>query len=241
MNANAETPTTESQPNLLAGILKRLGTIAAMFTVIAAILFLAAGRLTWPWAWLYLGISIASVMINGVVMLRTNPGTIAERGEAKLTRKWDQIVSSLYALAMYLLLPLVAGLDLRMGWTADPDLAAHLAGAVTYAAGLGLFAWGMIANAYFSTAVRIQTDRGHTVCDSGPYRFVRHPGYASLILQGIGVPILLGSFWALIPGVAAAVLISIRTSFEDRTLRAELPGYVDYVQRVRWRLIPGIW
>jgi protein-S-isoprenylcysteine O-methyltransferase Ste14 len=89
--------------------------------------------------------------------------------------------------------------------------------------------------------VRIQTDRGHTVCDTGPYRFVRHPGYVGLILQAVGVPILLGSFWALIPGVAAAVLISIRTSFEDRTLRAELPGYVDYVQRVRWRLIPGIW
>jgi protein-S-isoprenylcysteine O-methyltransferase Ste14 len=241
MNTNAQTPSTESHPSLLVGILKRLGTIAAMFTFIAAILFLAAGRVNWLWAWVYLGISIASVIINGVVVLRTNPGTIAERGEAKLTRKWDQIVSGLYALASYLLLPLVAGLDVRLGWTADPDLAVHAAGALVYAAGLGLLAWAMAANAFFSTAVRIQTDRGHTVCDTGPYRFVRHPGYVGLILQAVGVPILLGSFWALFPGIAAAILIGIRTSFEDRTLQVELPGYVDYVRRVRWRLIPGIW
>jgi protein-S-isoprenylcysteine O-methyltransferase Ste14 len=241
MNTRSEAQLAEKRPNIMAGILKRFGTIAVVFVFEAVVLFLAAGRINWTEAWVYLGISIAIVVINGAVVLHTNPGTIAERGEAKLTRKWDQIVSGLYALASYLLLPLVAGLDVRLGWTADPDLAVHAAGALVYAAGLGLLAWAMAANAFFSTAVRIQTDRGHTVCDTGPYRFVRHPGYVGLILQAVGVPILLGSFWALIPGVAAAVLISIRTSFEDRTLRAELPGYVDYVQRVRWRLIPGIW
>jgi protein-S-isoprenylcysteine O-methyltransferase Ste14 len=99
----------------------------------------------------------------------------------------------------------------------------------------------MIANAYFSTAVRIQLDRGHTVCRTGPYRFVRHPGYVGFILQSISVPFLLGSWWALIPGIAATVLMIMRTSLEDRTLRAELPGYQDYVWDVRYRLVLGIW
>jgi protein-S-isoprenylcysteine O-methyltransferase Ste14 len=158
-----------------------------------------------------------------------------------MTRKWDKIVSGLYALAMYFALPLVAGLDVRFGWARDISVAWHVAGAVVFAVGLELSAWAMIANAYFSTAVRIQSDRGHTVCSTGPYRFVRHPGYVGFILQSISVPFLLGSLWALIPGITATVLMIIRTSLEDRTLQAELPGYQDYVQKVRYRLVPGIW
>ena len=99
----------------------------------------------------------------------------------------------------------------------------------------------MLTNAYFSTAVRIQTDRGQTVCRSGPYRFVRHPGYVGAILQSLGIPFLLGSWWALIPGLAAVVFIVIRTALEDRTLQYELVGYWDYAQEVRFRLVPGIW
>lgn len=99
----------------------------------------------------------------------------------------------------------------------------------------------MTANTYFSTAVRIQSDRGQTVCSTGPYRFVRHPGYVGFVLQSISVPFLLGSLWALIPGIVATVLMIIRTSLEDRTLQAELPGYQDYVHKVRYRLVPGIW
>jgi len=158
-----------------------------------------------------------------------------------MTKKWDKVVSGLYALAMYLALPSVAGLDERFGWTGDLSVTWHVAGAVVLAAGVGLSAWAMIANAYFSTAVRIQTDRGHTVCSTGPYRFVRHPGYVGFILQALGLPILLGSLWALIPGITATVLMIIRTSLEDRTLQAELPGYQDYVQKVRYHLVPGIW
>ena len=136
---------------------------------------------------------------------------------------------------------LVAGLDERFGWAGDLGVAWHVAGAVALAAGLELSSWAMIANAYFSTAVRIQDERGQRVVSSGPYWFVRHPGYVGLILEAIGVPLLLGSWWALIPGVAGAVCMAIRTSFEDRMLRAELPGYQDYAQRVRYRLVPGIW
>ncbi len=99
----------------------------------------------------------------------------------------------------------------------------------------------MITNAYFSTAVRIQGDRGQTVCRTGPYQFVRHPGYIGTFLQSLGIPFLLGSLWALIPGIMAVVFMIIRTSMEDRTLQAELPGYQDYIQKVRYRIIPGIW
>lgn len=241
MNMKAENPPTENHPDVLAGVLKRFGTIATMFVFIGAILFLAAGRLDWPWAWVYLAISVAGVTINGSVTLRGHPETIAERGEAKFTEKWDKVVSGLFGLAMYLILPLVAGLDIRMGWTGDLGAGWQVGGAVAYAAGLELLGWSMVANAYFSVVVRIQDDRGHSVCDTGPYRFVRHPGYAGIVLQALGTPFLLGSLWALIPGVAAAVLITIRTVLEDKTLQAELAGYSDYAQRVRYRLLPGLW
>jgi protein-S-isoprenylcysteine O-methyltransferase Ste14 len=241
MDMKSEIQPAEKKPNVIAGIVKRLLTIVITFALIAVILFLAAGSLNWIWAWVYLGISIIMVLINGTITLRKSPETIAERGEAKITEKWDKVVSGLYFLAMYVALPLVAGLDIRFGWTRGLSLAWHVAGCVLYAGGLELASWAMMANAFFSTAVRIQSDRGHTVCDRGPYRFVRHPGYAGFILQAIGVPFLLGSLWALIPGIISAVLMIIRTSFEDRLLRAGLPGYLDYTQKVHYRLFPGIW
>lgn len=241
MYTKSKVPPSENHRTLVAGILKRAGTVAIFLVLIAAILFLAAGRLNWTWAWVYLGISLASVLINAPIMLHTSPETIAERGEIRMTKTWDKVVSGFYALAMYFALPLVAGLDVRFGWTQDPGVGWHVGGAIVLAVGLELTSWAMIANAYFSTAVRIQSDRGQTVCSSGPYRFVRHPGYLGVILQCMSAPILLGSLWALIPGVAAIVLMIIRTSFEDRMLQAELPGYQDYVQKVRYRLIPGIW
>jgi len=231
----------QSQPELTAGILKRAGTVAVFLIIIAAILFLSAGRLDWLWAWVYLGISLVSVIINGAIMLRASPETIAERGQPQETKDWDKLVGGLWGVAIYLALPLVAGLDMRFGWTGEVSLAWHMAGAVALAVGLGLTSWAMIANAYFSTAVRIQTERGHIVCDRGPYRFVRHPGYVGFILQSLSAPFLLGSIWALIPGILAAVLMIIRTALEDGTLQKELPGYPEYVQNVRYRLVPGLW
>ena len=241
MNTKSEIPPTENHPNLAAGIVMRFGAIAIVFVLQAVILFLAAGRLNWTWAWVYLGICLVSVSINGTFMLRTSPETIAERGRPKETKDWDKVVSGLWSLALFLVLPLVAALDVRFGWTRELSAAWHIAGAVVLAVGLGLGGWAMIANAYFSTAVRIQSDRGQTVCRTGPYRFVRHPGYVGFILQSLGIPFLLGSLWALIPGITAAALMIIRTSFEDRMLQAELPGYRDFVQEVRYRLVPGIW
>lgn len=175
-------------------------------------------------------------------MLRRNPETMAERAKAAGMKDWDRIISTLWSLMQFVILLLVAGLDLRYGWTAPPpSLWIHLAGGAVFALGFALFSWAMVTNAYFTAAVRIQTERGQTVCQTGPYRCVRHPGYVGAILQSLAVPFLLGSLWALLPGGLAALLMVVRAAFEDRTLQAELAGYADYARQVRYRLLPGIY
>lgn len=241
MNAKAQIPPAAQPPNLAADILKRGLTVAIFIVLIAFILFLASGRLNWTWAWVYLAICLVSVLINAAFMLPAHPETIAERARAQQTRDWDKLVGGLYGLAVYFALPLVAGLDERFDWTRGLDIPWQVAGAALLAAGFALSGWAMIENTYFSTAVRIQSERGHTVCSSGPYRFVRHPGYAGFILQALSVPFLLGSAWALIPGLIATALMIVRTSLEDRTLQAELSDYPEYAQKVCYRLVPGIW
>ena len=226
---------------MVKGIAMRFAAIVGILAVQAALLFGGAGAFRWPWAWVYFGISLATVLIGGTIVLRTSPELIAERGRPRQMRGWDKAVSGVLLVAGYLALPLVAGLDRRFGWTPAVGAVWHVAGAVVLAAGFGLTVWAMRANAYFSTAVRIQGERGHTVCSQGPYRFVRHPGYVGYTLQSLGIPFLLGSSWALLPALAAVIAMVIRTVFEDRMLQGELAGYREYAQGVRYRLIPGIW
>jgi protein-S-isoprenylcysteine O-methyltransferase Ste14 len=241
MKSQAENPPTNDRPNLIAGILSRFGAIVFMLALEAAILFLAAGRLDWIWAWIFIGINLAVVLVNGTILMRTNPEIVAERGRPKEVKNWDKAVSGLWALAQYLAIPLVAGLDARFGWTRGLGIAWNIAGAVVFTAGMALFGWAMITNAYFSTAARIQSDRGQTVCRSGPYRFVRHPGYSGTVLQAMGTSFLLGSLWSLIPTAAAVACMVARTVLEDRMLQNELPGYKDFARDVPHRLVPGVW
>ncbi len=229
------------QPGVTAGVLARAGQILFVFILLGLILFLGAGTIHWPAAWVFLVISVVSVAINAIFMLRTSPETVAERGLAKGWHKWDKLISGLWAVFQYLLLPLVAALDQRYDVTGEIGFLWQGMGAMVYALSLALSGWAMISNAYFSTAARIQTDRGQQVCRSGPYRFVRHPGYVGFIVQSPAIAILLGSIWALIPAIVASVLMLIRTIMEDRMLQAELPGYSDYSQEVRYRLLPGVW
>jgi protein-S-isoprenylcysteine O-methyltransferase Ste14 len=137
--------------------------------------------------------------------------------------------------------PIVAGLDERFGWSPQTAPAIHLIGLTFFALGQGLFSWAMALNKYFSTLVRIQIDRGHTVATSGPYRYIRHPSYTGYIVSFLGMSLALGSLWALTPTGLIACLLVVRTALEDRTLQDELPGYKDYAERVRYRLLPGIW
>jgi len=136
---------------------------------------------------------------------------------------------------------IIAGLDHRYNWSSEFPLWLNLIGFILISLGYAFAAWAVTENRFFSSVVRIQTDRGHVVCDTGPYRFVRHPGYAGNILALFGIVLALSSVWTLIPAAVASVIAVIRTVLEDQTLQEELPGYRDYAQRVRYRLIPGIY
>lgn len=226
--------------DLRAGIAQRVRQIALMLVFIAAVLFVSAGRLDWPWAWAFLALYVAMILANAYFLLRASPETIARRASAEGVKAWDRVIGGLWALAGTDQL-VVAGLDYRFGWTAPLSLPVHGAGLLIYLAGSALFSWAMIANAYFAAVVRVQVEQGHAVCTTGPYAYVRHPGYAGAILQAIGLPLLLGTLWALLPGLVAAGLMVVRTVLEDRTLHAELPGYREFAQRTRHRLLPGVW
>ncbi len=227
--------------NLAAGIRKRILQVATQTGVQALVLFGAAGTLHWLQAWLYLGTILVGIAVNAILLFRLSPETIAARAETAGAKGWDRVIGGLGALAYFVGVLLVAGLDRRFGWTGALPSRVWLAGAIVCVLGFALFSWAMVSNTYFATLVRIQKERGHTVCTSGPYRFVRHPGYAGFILQSLGVPAFLGSLWALIPGGLAALLMVVRTALEDRTLLEELEGYQEYAQKVRYRLLPGLW
>jgi protein-S-isoprenylcysteine O-methyltransferase Ste14 len=236
-----EFPSSEKQDNLTAGIAARATQILIMFLIMGLELFLGAGTLNWKWAWVYLLISLVSVTINAVFMLRTSPETVAERGKPKEMKTWDKWIGGAIMISQYILVLIIAALDFRFGWTGEIAIIWHIFGAVVYALSLGLTGWAMITNAYFSTAVRIQSDRGQQVCRTGPYHYVRHPGYVGFFLQALSVPMLLGSLWALLFAIPAGVLLVIRTVKEDRMLQDELPGYKEYTHEVKYRLLPGVW
>jgi protein-S-isoprenylcysteine O-methyltransferase Ste14 len=139
------------------------------------------------------------------------------------------------------LIPLTAGLDARFGPSADFSLPIELAALVVILAGYALGSYALMENRFFSGMVRIQTDRGHRVVSSGPYTWVRHPGYAGALLTYLATPLLLDSVWAFLPVVLLLIVLVVRTRLEDQTLQAELPGYSEYARRVRYRLLPGIW
>lgn len=207
------------------------------------ILFLAAGRLDWIWGWVQLIILTAFMAAHPILLIPINPELLAEREKgirAEGVKGWDRWIAGLAA-GMILPLWVVAGLDLRFGWTGSMPLASHIGGALANILGYGLFVWAMVSNAFFAEGVRIQEERGHTVVTGGPYRAVRHPGYAGAILAAVATPFLLGSLWAVIPAGITAGLYVVRTYLEDRTLLEELTGYEAYAAQTRCRLVPGVW
>jgi protein-S-isoprenylcysteine O-methyltransferase Ste14 len=128
----------------------------------------------------------------------------------------------------------------RFHWEPSITVIIMIIGIILYSIGQVIGLWAKKANKFFSSVVRIQTERNQTVCSHGPYRFVRHPGYAGGLIFTIGTPLMLGSFWGLFPAIITLVLLSWRTYMEDKTLKNELPGYCDYAQKVKYRLIPFI-
>jgi len=240
---NDVTPAEPSKvmPDKRAIFWKALPRMGIAIGVFAAALFLSAGRMDWPFAWALLTMQIA---ISVITFLSADPDLIQERlGAFKRkegTKKWDIVLVTLMAVVGPLATMVVAGLDVRFAWTARAP-ALQAAATLVMVPGILLVHWAMRTNRFFSAVVRIQKDRGHTVVTGGPYRFVRHPGYAGSILYCLAMPVMLGSHWALIPGVAVVGIIVLRTALEDRTLQRELPGYTEYASRVGYRLVPGVW
>ena len=238
MSRHTQHVASQSATDISRAVRKRWIQVILQFLILAAILFLASGRPGWTWAWLYLGVGLGLLALNTLILPRE---LIAERGQPKGdAKRWDKVLTTLNILPA-LGMPLVAGLDERFGWSPELALAIHLSALILWALGQGLFSWAMVSNKFFSTVVRLQMERGHSVATGGPYRCVRHPGYTGYILSNSATPLVLGSLWALIPAALSAVLLVMRTAREDRTLRDELPGYDAYTQETRYRLLPGIW
>ena len=234
-------PDSESPPTLkMLAIRYAIDEVVSILGMAVALLW-AAGRWDWWPAWAAIFFMLVWMTAQGVILLRTNPGLIVERlRPPKEAKAWDKVIVSacrLLQLARYIL----AGLDARYGWTAGLPLGAQAAALAVCCLGYGLFTWAMASNTYFSQVVRIQADRGHAVAMGGPYRYVRHPSYAGMILFELAMPTMLGSWPSLAVSAVCALLLVLRTALEDRTLHRELPGYADYAGRVRYRLAPGIW
>jgi protein-S-isoprenylcysteine O-methyltransferase Ste14 len=239
--SEAETPTPAATRSSPRGIARRLFQLGLMILLQAVLLFGSAGSLRWRPGWAYLGLYLLMLVLNAIVLLPNDQGLIEERGRAKEgVPAWDRTFARIYALLGPSIL-IVGGLNARFGWPPALPLWLQVLGGAIMALAYLLFARAMWANRFFSTAVRVQKDRGHTVVSSGPYRFVRHPAYAGSLALCLVTPLLLGSAWALIPGVLTDAAILVRTALEDATLQRELEGYSEYARRVRFRLIPGIW
>jgi protein-S-isoprenylcysteine O-methyltransferase Ste14 len=212
--------------------------------VLFAALFVASGRLDWWAAWGYVGILFASTAISRAVMAKKSPGLMAERGrymQAEGVPAWDRWLMPIVGQYGPLATLIVAGLDQRFHWSPLLPWPIPFAGLAGVILSFALGVWALLVNRFFSAAVRIQTDRGHTVVTTGPYRVVRHPGYAAGIISALCVPLFLSSLWGLVPAGLSCAAIVARTLLEDRKLRAELPGYEDYARKTRFRLIPGLW
>jgi protein-S-isoprenylcysteine O-methyltransferase Ste14 len=215
-----------------------------VYVSIPVVLFVCGGDLGWWQAWVYALLIVAAGVGGRILAERRHPGLMAERQNIERIQEakaWDKVLAPLMALSVGFPLVIVAGLDHRFGWSPVFPLWLTVLGICLIALGYAFSVWAFVENRFFSSVVRIQTDRGHVACDSGPYRIVRHPGYAGNILPLPGIVLALSSLWTLIPAAVALVIAVIRTALEDRTLQEELPGYKEYARGVRYRLFPGIY
>jgi len=213
-----------------------IGTIFFLF-----ILFLSAGRIDYWQGWLYGSINIILTVINTLALLK-DKGLAEERAKYKAgTKSWDKLIIGLLAM-INIIINIVAGLDSgRFYWSPQLHWSIYLLGIVLILIGEVIFLTAQRQNKFFSSVMRIQTDRGHTVCETGLYKFIRHPGYSGMIISVTGVPLILGSLWCIIPSGLSIILILIRTHLEDVTLINELNGYREYTYKTPYRLIPWIW
>lgn len=205
--------------------------------LVGLLLFLPAGTLAYPWGWLLMGILFVPMLVAGFVMLAKSPEFLKKRLDAREKQKAQKGVLGFSGL-MFVAGFVVAGLDFRFGWSKMPGWVTVL-GAVLFLVTYGLYAEVMRENAYLSRTIKVE--QGQTVVDTGLYGIVRHPMYAVTLLLFLVIPLVLGSWYALIAFAFYPVIIVARLKDEEALLARELPGYTAYQQKVKYRLIPFIW
>jgi protein-S-isoprenylcysteine O-methyltransferase Ste14 len=209
--------------------------------LLLAVFFVPAGTLRWPQAWVFLALYLSAVAGFFSWAKKKDPALLKERASPqKDVKPWDRTLIRAYSVFL-VAMPIMAGLDaVRFRWSRVP-FGLILFGFAGLILAMLLVFWVMRENTFASSVVRIQTERGHRVCSTGPYQYVRHPMYVAVILSVVCLPVAMGSLFALVPALVIVGLFILRTSLEDKTLQAELLGYKEYARKVRFRLIPGVW
>jgi protein-S-isoprenylcysteine O-methyltransferase Ste14 len=203
----------------------------------AALLFVSAGTLNWPAAWVFLALFALSVIPASIDLAKNNPDLLDERMKSPIQPNqplWDRV------LVMTLFVFVVPGLDLRWDWSRMP-LWLQIVGSITLLVTLYLLFVTMRHNPYLASVVRVQKERGHKVISTGPYAIVRHPFYAAAIPFFPAIGLLLGSWWAVLLSLLVIAILAYRAVKEEQLLERELDGYANYMKKVRYRLIPYVW
>jgi protein-S-isoprenylcysteine O-methyltransferase Ste14 len=242
MPESSTVQTETSAPPAESRFEKKLIPMLAVLAWLIGSLFLAAGRLDWIRGWISVALFMGGMTAVIPIVQHYNPAVLKARAKwrRKDTKGFDKIFLAVY-LPLVAVQPALAGLDaVRYRWTSMRFGFVYV-GSILFVLALAMIAWVMVANPFAESTVRIQTDRGHTVIMTGPYRLVRHPMYVGMILMYVSLALILGSVWALGLACVLAALIIWRTAREDQTLRHELPGYGEYAEVTRYRLLPGVW
>ena len=223
-------------------VLRVYGQWIVVTVLIGVVLFVPAWRVDLPMFWVYLAVHSGAHLTMALLVFRGNRDLLEERQKPGADAKaWDRRLLRVYSL-LTMSLFVVAGLDVgQLHWSDTVPLWGQIVALLGFALSFAFTIWAMVVNDFYSRIVRIQEDRGQYVVTEGPYRFVRHPSYIGSILSWICAALVLGSWLALAPVVLIAATVVVRTSLEDRALHVELDGYRQYAQKVRYRLLPGVW
>jgi protein-S-isoprenylcysteine O-methyltransferase Ste14 len=233
--------TTEQKASSEMTAVKVVVRLLIYIVILGAILFLCAGRVDWAmgWAWLVVHFAVA---LTSAFIVPLDPELVDERTHVKEgVKQWDKLIVIPTQILMPFGFLVLAGLDIRYGWSPGLPLWLQIAALILGGLGYLLSVWASAVNKFYSRLVRIQTERGHHVVSDGPYKYIRHPGYTGIIVFMLTTALALNSLWTLTLSGALSLLLVVRTVLEDKTLQEELPGYKEYTQKVKYRLVPGLW